>query len=167
MGVAKMMRSFSTSLKVRSILFLIFLSAIPWALLAQANQSTWSDLSALRPGQRIEVADTSSKKYFGTFLNVSDTAISTQGNASEQSILRSQVNSVRLMEGHRWRNALIGAGIGAGAGGGITAAAWEPHGFLGGKATGAAVGAIIGGLSGTIVGALLPSHKTVYRASPH
>jgi hypothetical protein len=29
------------------------------------------------------------------------------------------------------------------------------------------VGAIIGGLSGTIVGALLPSHKTVYRASPH
>jgi hypothetical protein len=163
-----MMRSFSTSLKVRSILFLIFLSAIPCALLAQANQATWSDLSALRPGQRIEVADTSSKKYSGTFLNVSDTAISTQGNASEQSILRSQVRSVRLMEGsHRWRNALIGAGIGAGAGGGITAAAWEPYGFLGGKATGAAVGAIIGGLGGTIVGALLPSHKTVYRASPH
>ena len=150
------------------MLFLIFLSAIPWALLAQANQATWSDLSALRPGQRIEVADTSSKKYSGNFRNVSDTAISTQGNASEQSILRSQVRSVRLMEGsHRWRNALIGAGIGAGAGGGITAAAWEPHGFLGGKGTGAAVGAIIGSVGGAIVGALLPSHKTVYRASPH
>ena len=162
-----MMRLFSTSFNVRSILFLIFFSAIPCALPAQANQASWSDLSGLRPGQRIEVADTSSKKHSGSFLNVTDTAISTQGNASEQTILRSQVRSVRLMESsHRLRNALIGAGIGAGAGGGITAAAWEQHGFLGSKGTGAAVGAIIGGMAGAVVGALLPSHKTIYRVSP-
>jgi hypothetical protein len=163
-----MMKSVSTSLKVRSILLLIFSSALPCALLAQANQASWSDLSALRKGQKIQVDDTNSKKYFGTFLNVSDTAISTQGNASEQSILRPQVRSVKLMENsHRLRNTLLGAGIGAGAGGGVTAAAWEQHGFLGSKPTGAAVGAIIGGLSGAIVGVLLPSHKTIYRLSPH
>ena len=135
MGVSKRMRSFSRAFSVRSILFLIFFSAIPCALLAQANQASWSDLSGLRPGQRIEVADTSSKKYSGSFLNVSDTAISTQGNASEQTTLRSQVRSVRLMESsHRLRNALIGAGIGAGAGAGITAAAWEQTDFSAAKA---------------------------------
>ena len=112
-----MMRSVTTSLKVRSILLLIFSSALPCALLAQANQASWSDLSALRKGQKIQVDDTNSKKYFGTFLNVSDAAISTQGNASEQSILRPQVRSVKLMENsHRLRNTLLGAGIGAGAG---------------------------------------------------
>jgi outer membrane lipoprotein SlyB len=162
------MRLFSTSIDVRSTLFLIFFSAVPCALLAQANQASWSALSGLRPGQKIEVADTSSKKHSGTFLNVSDTAISTQGNASEQTTLRPQVRSVRLMESsHRMRNALIGAGIGAGAGGGITAAAWEQHGFLGSKGTGAAVGAIIGGVAGAIVGVLSPSHKTIYSVSPH
>jgi hypothetical protein len=162
-----MTRSFSTSCKVRSMLLLIFFSAIPCALGAQANQASWSDLNALRAGQRIEVADTSAKKYSGAFLNVSDTAISTKGNANEQTILRSQVRSVRLMEGsHRLRNTLIGAAIGAGAGGGITAAAWEQHGFAGGKPAGAAVGAIIGGIAGAVVGVLLPSHKTIYRVSP-
>jgi len=166
MGVSKRMGSFSRAFSVRSIL-LIFFTALPCALLAQANQASWSDLSGLRPGQRIEVADTSSKKYYGSFLNVSDTAISTQGNASEQTILRSQVRRVRLMASHRLRNALIGAGTGAGAGGGITGAAWEPNGFLGGKGTGAAVGAIIGGVAGAVVGVLFPSHKTIYRASPH
>jgi hypothetical protein len=68
---------------------------------------------------------------------------------------------------HRLRNGLIGAGIGAGAGAGITGAAWEQHGFLGSKGTGAAVGTIIGGVSGAIVGVLSPSHKMVYRVSPH
>jgi len=156
------------SCDVRSILFLIFFSAVPCASVAQANQASWSSLSGLRPGQKIQVSDTSSKKYSGTFLSVSDTAISTQGNASEQTTLRPQVRSVRLMESsHRLRNALIGAGIGAGAGAGITAAAWEQHGFAGSKGTGAVVGAIVGGLAGAIVGVLLPSHKTIYSVNLH
>jgi hypothetical protein len=68
---------------------------------------------------------------------------------------------------HRLRHTLIGAGAGAGAGAGVTAAAWEDHGFLGGKGVGATVGAVIGGVSGAIVGAVLPSHGTIYNTSPH
>ncbi|HWO37018.1 MAG TPA: hypothetical protein VNO32_50215, partial [Candidatus Acidoferrum sp.] len=55
---------------------------------------------------------------------------------------------------HRLRNTLIGVAVGAGAGAGISAAAWEPHGFAGGRGTGAAVGAVIGAAGGAVVGAL-------------
>ncbi|HEY1903021.1 MAG TPA: hypothetical protein VGG56_11340 [Terracidiphilus sp.] len=137
-------------------------------LSAQTVQASWNSLSQLRTGQKIEVVDTGSKKHLGTFVNVSDSAITYQDQTGEHAIPRQDVRSVKVRENRgRLRNALIGAGVGAGAGAGITAAAWEDHGFLGGKGAGAAVGAVIGGVSGAAVGALLPSHHLIYRAVSH
>lgn len=98
-------------------------------------------------------------------MSVSDSGISYQQNANQQTIAEKEVRSVKIMGNSRMRHALIGAGIGAGAGAGITAAAWEPHGFLGGRPTGAAVGAVIGGLVGAVTGALMPGHRTIYHAA--
>jgi len=135
------------------------LLAVPSVVSAQ-----WENLNTLQAGQKIQVVQTS-KKDSGTFLSVSDKEISLQGKSGAQKIQRQDVRSVKLMVNkHRLRNTLIGAGVGAGAGAGISAAAWEPRGFLGGRGTGAAVGAVIGAAGGAGVGALWPGHETIYRA---
>ena len=124
----------------------------------------WENLNTLQAGQKIQVVE-SSKKDSGTFLSVSDKEISLQGKSGPQTVQKQDVRSVKLMENkHRLRNALIGAAVGAGAGAGISAAAWEPHGYVGGRGTGAAVGAVIGAAGGAVVGALWPGHETIYRA---
>ena len=167
-----MTRSFSTSFNVRSISFLIFLSAAPCALLAQANQASWSNLSVLRPGQRIQVVGMTSKKHSGKFVSISDTAISYRETNGEQSIPKQDVLSVKLMEHkHRLRNTLIVAGVGAGVGAGIGAALNKPcssQSFcldIGGAALPAGVGAVLGGVGGAVVGILLPSHSTIYQVT--
>src|SRR5580704_16317071 len=151
MGVSKMTRSFSTSFNLRSILFLILLSGIPCALRAQANHASWSDLSGLRPGQRIQVVGMTSKKHSGNFVSISDTAISYRETNGEQSIPKQDVLSVKLMEHqHRLRNTLIVAGVGAGVGAGIGAALHKgcsSQSFcldIGGAALPAGVGAVLG-----------------------
>ncbi len=126
----------------------------------------WDNINTLQAGQKIQVVEVNSKKESGTFFSVSDTTISLQGKSGQQTIQRQDVASVKLMENkHRLRNALIGGAVGAGAGAGISAAAWEPHGFVGGRGTGAAVGAVIGAVGGAVVGALWPSHETIYRTN--
>jgi hypothetical protein len=153
---------------MRMILFLMCVLGISCASLAQTDQASWAKLTALRPGQNIQVVDATSKKHSGVFTGVSDTSISYSENATEQTTERRDVRSVKLMEhSHRLRHTLIGAGVGAGAGAGITVAVWEDHGFYGGKGAGAAVGAVIGGISGAIIGTLLPSHSTIYSAGSH
>ena len=160
---------------MRRVLLLICVLGVPCASWAQTNPASWENLSALQPGEKIQVVGMNSKKVSGTFVSVSDAAISLQEEAGPQSIQRQDVRSVKLMEnGHRVRNALIGAGVGAGVGAGIGAAAYskcspsqsfciQPV----GRGVTAGIGAVIGGASGAIVGALLPSHKTIYRASAH
>jgi hypothetical protein len=124
----------------------------------------WENLNTLQSGQKIQVIE-NSRKDSGTFLSASDKEISLQGKSGAQTIQRQDVRSVKLMVNkHRLRNTLIGAGVGAGAGAGISAAAWEPRGFAGGRGTGAAVGAAIGAVGGAVVGALWPSHEIIYRA---
>jgi hypothetical protein len=151
---------------MRKILFLILTLAMPCTLFAQTDLASWANLSALQPGHKIEVLDTTSKKHSGTFVNVSDAAITLKEGGGEKSIAKQDVRSVKMTDGkRRLRHTLIGLGIGAGAGAAITAAGWENNGFLGGKGAGAAVGAIIGGVTGTVVGALLPANSTVYRVS--
>lgn len=153
---------------MRKLLFLVCALGLPCASLAQSNQAIWANLSALHPGQGIQVTDTTSKTRPGTFLSVSDTAISFSDNSGEKTVQKQDVRSVKLMANqHRLRNTVIGAGVGAGAGAGIVAGTWESGGFLGGKGVGAAVGAVIGGISGAVVGALLPSHSTIYRVPSH
>jgi hypothetical protein len=153
---------------MRKILFLICVLGLPCVLSAQANQAAWTNLSVLHSGQSIQITDTASKARSGTFLSISDTAISFSDTSGEKSVQKQDVRSVKLMENkHRLRNTVIGAGVGAGAGAGIVAGTWESGGFLGGKGVGAAVGAVIGGVSGAVVGALVPSHSTIYRVPSH
>jgi hypothetical protein len=150
---------------MRNRLFLLCILGVSCVSIAQADEASWAKLSRLQPGQQIQVDEMNAKRLSGAFISVSDSAILLKDASGEQSVPMKDVRRVKLTKGnHRLRNTLIGAGIGAGTGAGVTAAAWEPHGFLGGRGVGATVGAIIGGLAGAIVGAVLPSHDTVYSA---
>ncbi len=149
--------------KMRKILSLICLFAVPCVSIAQSDAASWQNLRSLRAGEPIQVVEVSSGKHSGVFVNATDTAIVFREKSGDRTVQKEDVRSVKLQKNrHRLRNTLIGAGVGAGAGAGITAGAWESHGFLGGKGAGAAVGAVIGGLGGAIVGAVLPSHATIY-----
>ena len=160
--------------KVRSALFLVVFAGISGALMAQAHHVSWSDLSGLQPGQRIQVVGITSKKHSGNFVSVSDTAISYRDENGEQAIAKQEVISVKVTDHkHRLRNTLIVAGVGAGAGAGIGAAlhkSCQSPSFcldIGGAALPAGIGAVLGGLGGAVVGALLPSHSTIYEVSAH
>jgi hypothetical protein len=149
---------------LRRLLILVCVLGMPCAASAQNNQASWENISSLQSGQKIQLVEASSKKDFGIFVNVSDSAITLQVNGGPQTIQKQDVRSVKLMENkHRLRNAIIGGVVGAGAGAGIAAASWENHGYLGNRGTGATVGAAFGFVGGAIIGALLPSHKTIYR----
>jgi hypothetical protein len=160
---------------MRKILFLICIVGMPCGSRAETNQASWANLSALHAGQTIQVVEMNSKKHFGTFLNVSDKALSYNEATGEQTIHKQDVRSVKLMEHrHRLRNTLILGGVGAGVGAGIGAATWREgctaQSFcvstigIGGRA---GIGAGLGLLGGAVVGALLPSHKTIYRVNSH
>jgi hypothetical protein len=145
--------------KMRKLWILACALALPCVASAQ-----WDNINKLQAGQKIQVVEVNSKKDSGTFLSVSDQTISLQGKSGQQTIQRQDVASVKLMENkHRLRNALIGGAVGAGAGAGISAAAWEPRGFAGGRGTGAAFGAAVGFVGGAVVGAIWPSHELIYR----
>jgi hypothetical protein len=172
----KMTKSFSTSFTVRKILFMICVLGLPCASLAQtdqASQTSWANLSALRPGQKIQVVEMTSKKHSGLFASLSDTAISYRETTGEQSIQKQDVLSVKLMENkHRLRNTLIVAGVGAGVGAAIGAAVYKPCSTsfcldVGGRALPTGIGAVFGGVGGAVVGVLLPSHSTIYSVSSH
>ena len=80
------------------ILAVSFVLCTPRAAFAQSNKSAWENLSALQAGKTIQVVEMNSKKHSGTFVNVSDTAISYQKTASAQTIQKQDVRSVKLME---------------------------------------------------------------------
>ena len=154
---------------MRNMLSFLCVLGISSASFAQRGQSSWANLNGLSVGQKIQVVEITAKKDAGAFLSASDSAISFKDSGGEKSIQRADVRSVRLMKSNRrLRHTLLGMGVGAGAGAGICGAAWESHGFLGGKGTGAAVGAGLGGLSGVIIGVLLPAHDTtIYSVGSH
>ena len=153
---------------MRKLMFMFLILGISCPLWAQSSGASWESLNALHAGDKIQVAEMNSKVVSGKFVSYSDTAISLQSRAGQQTIQKEYVGSVKLPKNNpRLRNTAIGAGIGAGAGAGIGAGAWESRGFLGGKGVGAAVGAVIGALAGAVVGALVPNHQTVYRAATH
>ena len=108
---------------MRRVFLLLFVLGVSCAAFAQTDRASWANLSGLRPGQKIQVVGRTSKKHSGSFLSISDTAISYRETTGEQSIPKQDVLSVKLMENkHRLRNTLIGAGVGAGVGAGIGAA---------------------------------------------
>jgi hypothetical protein len=152
---------------VRKIAVIICILALPSVSFAQSKQASWSNLSRLQAGQKIQVVGTDSKKHTGTFASFTDTAISYHDAAGDQTIEKLNVSSVKLMEiKHRVRNSLIGAGVGVAAGAGIGVATGGKHDSLTQAANGI-LGAVIGIASGAVVGALLPTHDTIYDVSVH
>jgi len=159
---------------MRKRLFLLCVLGLPCVSWAQTGRASWTNLSALQAGQEIQIVDMNSKKHSGTFVNASDTAISYQEAAGEQTIQKQDVRSVKLMENkHRLRNILILGAVGAGVGAGIGASVVRSCSSQSlciqpiGKGGLAGIGAAVGFVGGTVVGALLPSHKMIYRVNSH
>jgi len=152
---------------MRNIWFLICILGLACASWAQGDKDSWTNLSVLHPGQKIQIVDMNSKKHSGIFVSFSEAAIVYQDTAGGQTIPRQEIRRVKLVENrHRLRNALIGGAVGAGVGAGIGAAKSECSGpdciNVIGRGTVAAIGAIIGAGVGAVVGALIPGHETIY-----
>ncbi len=152
---------------MRTTLFLTFVLGISCASLAQSNRVSWANLSGLKPGQKIQIVETNSKKHSGAFDSVSDSAISLRDAKGEASVQKQDVRSVKLMRNRRLRNTLIGLGVGAGAGAAIGAAIGPSNGWIINKGSMAAIVGVSGAVCGTAVGALLPTHDTAYSAPSH
>jgi hypothetical protein len=158
---------------MRKLLFLICVLGIPCAAWAQSKPTSWENLNTLQAGEKIQAVEMNSTKVSGTFLSISDVAISLQEKAGQLSIRRQDVRSVKLMKHqHRLRNTLVLGGVGAGVGAAIGAATLpssckgQPFCFDVGRSIPPALGAVIGLLGGAVFGALLPSHKPIYRVKP-
>jgi hypothetical protein len=150
---------------MRKILFLICVLGTSCTSWAQNNPASWQNLNAVRVGEKIQVLERNSTKVSGTFLNLSDGAISVQQEAGSQAIPRQDVVSVKLMKNkHRLRNTFIGAAIGAGVGA-ATGAAWN-NGFIARGVVAAVMAGVIL-VPGAVVGALVPDHTTIYSVSSH
>ena len=159
---------------MRKGLFLMCVLGLACVSWAQTSRASWTNLSALQVGQKIQIVDMNAKKHSGTFVNISDTAISYQEAAGEQTIQKQDVRSVKLMENkHRLRDTVIWGAVGAGAGAGIGAAVVRSCSSPSfciqpvGRGGLAGVGAAVGFAGGAVVGALLPSHKMIYSVNSH
>ena len=155
---------------LRACVVLSLFLGVPGILCAQKQQGQWSDLNGLRVGQGIVVVESNLKSHGGTFIAISDEAITFREKDSDVAVKRENVVRVSTSSGgRRGEHAVIGMLVGAGAGAGIGAAAGSQakNGWIGlSEGVGALVGIAIGATSGAIVGAAIPAHTTVYRAAP-
>jgi len=158
---------------MRRIVLLFCFLAISFVVRAQDNAASWSNLNALREGERVQVRETSKAKVTGTFMSVSDAAITVQAQAGPETVQRLDVRSVKRMKvKHRWLNSFVLAGAGAGIGYGIGRTQYQPcpkeqafcldFGDYPGS-----IGLIAGFVGGGAIGALLPVHETVYSVKSH
>ncbi len=137
---------------------------------AAADETGWSNLQQVRVGQKIEVVDTNLKKLKGTFLSLSDEAISLRVKKEEVGVQREDVFRVSLRgKSKRSTSALVGAAIGAlvGVGVGALAATSYGSGDSGSESFIVFLGTTIGAGAGAGVGAavpFVPSYRTIYRA---
>ena len=167
---------------MNKIFLLMWSIGLSCAALGQTTRGSWEVLSSLQLGQNIQVIDSSSNKHAGTFMSVSETAISLRVASGERSIQKEDVRSVKLLANkRRGRNTLVGAAVGGGIGAGVGAivgaathkgCASEAFcldiiGEGGSAGIGAAVGLLGGVITGGAIGALTPSHITVYAVKAH
>jgi hypothetical protein len=152
---------------MRNLVFLTCVLGISCASFSQSNQPAFSKLNALPAGQKIQIVELNGKKHSGTLESVSDSTIAIKLAAGEASVPIQEVRTVKLITKRRLRNTLIGLGVGAGAGAAIGAAIGPSNGWLIGKGYTALGVGVIGAVVGTVVGVLLPTHESVYTASPH
>ena len=137
-------------------------------LLAQTGQDSWDNLKALGVGERIQVVDQKLKSLTGTFVAVTEEAISFQVGQDSVTVQRPEVLRVSSRERtRRGRNALIGLGIGAAAGVaiGVLSAASDPETTEREYPLAAVGGAVLFGGVGAGVGAAIPSYPTIYRSA--
>jgi len=130
---------------------------------AQKGKANWDNLKQLRPGQKIEVVDSTMKTLKGAFVSVSDEAITLEARRNEQSIARAKVVRVSVRDtSHRTRNMLLGSGI---LGGIALAATAVPLGISGneGNSCPACAAAIAAGFGGGAALGAIPGSRTVYR----
>ena len=147
-------------------MFLLVL--LPGFGLAQTGQASWDNLKQLRAGQKIVVVDMKWKSVKGTFVSVSEEAISLRVKQGEVAVPRPDVLRVSDREHSKsLRNKLLGLAIGAGAGAavglgaGATGSSYERAFNMG---VGGLVGTGVGAGLGVLVGACFPEQQTVYRA---
>ena len=158
---------YSPAMIFRPGLLLVFFLVLPAVLGARAEQGQWSELKGLKLGQGIEVIESSMKSHGGTFVAVTDEAITLREKNSDVSVKRETVARISTTSGARRgehavvglvAGGLLGAGIGALAAGSGRDIIWSNRGL------GALVGVAIGAPSGAAVGACIPAHTTIYRA---
>jgi len=139
-------------------------------LLAQSSTSNWSNLSALTSGQAVRVRLSDGSSLRGAFQSFNLDEVTLQIGTADRTLARTVVLDLAAQtQGHRRRNALIGAGAGAGVGlaycgamgnsiAGCRDTTPRAKGWLVSTGFFAAIGAI--------VGAVLPSRgwRTLYRA---
>jgi hypothetical protein len=142
---------------------LVLLLAVPLSTVAQRAQDSWDNLKQLRPGQKIEVVDSKMKTLKGSFVSVSEEALSLQDGKSQESVPRADIVRVSVRDtSHRTRNMLLAAGVI----GGVTLI---PAGILfaqqsnEGNSCGACVAAIVAGFGGGAALGAIPGSRTIYR----
>ena len=145
---------------------IMILAMLPLLAPGQSSEDSWSNLSRLRAGQKIEVVDMKLKPVTGNFTAFSENAISVLVGRDQISIPRADVLSVKNRgSSHRKRNTLLGLAIGAAGGLAIGAIAGATYHESGETPVFLLVWAPIGAGIGAGVGAALPAGQvTVYRA---
>ncbi len=125
----------------------------------------WENLQTLHEGDRIEVVSESSGGSKGTFVELTEQAISIKVNEEIRKVSRFDIEHIKSRErSQRGRNAIIGALIGAGAGlvaGLVSGASYHESGETG---VFLLITMPIGVGAGAAIGASLPSYPTIYRS---
>ena len=144
---------------------LVLLLLVPGIGFAGSSPNDWDNLKQLRPGQKIEVVDSSMKTVQGAFVAVSEEAISLRVGKSEESVVRAKVVRVSVRDtSHRTRNMIIGAAVGAGAGLAIMIPLEIQQSNEGNSLAGPLAG-VTAGLAGAGLGlGAIPGNRTIYRA---
>ena len=133
---------------------------------AQTPEQSWDNLKTLREGEKIQVVDQKLKSQNGTFVSVTEEAITFQTDKDAVTIQRADLFRVSSKERgrSRGRNALIGFGVGAAIGAGLVGVAMAATGGVE-SADAALLGTTLmfGGLGAGVTAAMAPGHPTIYR----
>jgi hypothetical protein len=147
---------------IEAIGLLLLVAGLGWA---KSSQDNWDNLKELRPGEKIEVVDSDMKTFNGTFVSVSDEAITLRAGKGEKSVLRAKVVRISVRDhSHRTRNVLLGSGL-------IGGVALIPSVIFleinsnEGNGCGACVAAIAAGFGGGAALGTIPGNRTIYRVN--
>jgi hypothetical protein len=136
-----------------------------------ADESSWSNLEEISPGQKIQVVEMSLKSVEGTFTTYNDRSVSIKYKRKEITIDRENVLRVSLRgPAKRKRRIITGLAIGAGAVaiiGLVTTRDDDGFEIISDEAIIFSLTAT-GGCLGTLVGVTLPEYdyRTIYRVNP-